>query len=87
MMLVSKRASDIFQNIVTSDKEKQIGRRETNYGTAIAPKSNKEYSTAGKVVGYIVPEKGTTSTDQAVIQGRNREDRRPDQRGAKIVRW
>ena len=52
-----KRASDIFQNIVTSDKEKQIGRRETNYGTAIAPKSNKKYSTAGIVAGYIVPEK------------------------------
>ena len=52
-----RKASDIFQNIVTSDKDKQIGRRETNYGTAVAPKSNKKYSTAGIVAGYIVPEK------------------------------
>ena len=50
-----KRASDIFQNIVTSDKEKQIGRRETNYGTTNSSQVNKKYSTA--VAGYIVPEK------------------------------
>lgn len=53
-----KQAADIFQNITTTDKSKQIGRRETGYGEVEIPQSNKKYSTAGIRAGFIVPDKG-----------------------------
>lgn len=51
-------AADIFQNITTTDKAKQIGRRETGYGEITIPKSDTKYSTAGVRAGFIVPDKG-----------------------------
>ena len=53
-----KQAADIFQNITTTDKAKQIGRRDTGYGEIEIPQSNKKYSTAGVRAGFLVPEKG-----------------------------
>ncbi len=53
-----RQAADIFQNITTTDKAKQIGRRDTGYGEIEAPKSDKKYSTAGVRAGFLVPEKG-----------------------------
>ena len=53
-----KQAADIFQNITTTDKAKQIGRRDTGYGEIEAPKSDQKYSTAGVRAGFLVPEKG-----------------------------
>ena len=53
-----KQAADIFQNITTTDKAKQIGRRDTGYGEIEIPRSNKKYSTAGIRAGFLVPDKG-----------------------------
>lgn len=47
-------AGDIFENIGTTDLEKQIGRRERNENI----RSEAKHSTAGIVAGYIEPEKG-----------------------------
>ena len=46
-------AGDIFENIGTTDLEKQIGRRERNENI----RSEAKNSTAGIVAGYIEPEK------------------------------
>ena len=54
------KVNDIFQNIITKDKSKQIGRRETGYGQIAVPLSNAKYSTAGIRAGFIVPEKGVS---------------------------
>jgi len=47
-------AGDIFKDIGTTDIERQIGRRERQQNIT----SEKKYSTAGIVAGYIEPEKG-----------------------------
>ena len=51
-----RKASDIFQNIVTSDKDKQIGRRDKAPPTP--RKSNRKFSTAGKMAGFLSPDRG-----------------------------
>ena len=52
------KAADIFQNITTTDRDKQIGRRDTGYGEVTVPQSTAKYSTAGVRAGFIVPDKG-----------------------------
>ena len=50
-------ADSIFSNILTPGKD-QIAKRETGYGKIDIPQSNKKYSTAGVVAGFIPPNRG-----------------------------